>query len=256
MGLQELEGPFLRLTENPALVDAWQHARRVFHTLRGTLATCGWLSWAIPAERAERACARAVLEREVRNGETLARCRVHADELLQALANTDSASEPEVAQPAPILEFALSPGRNGHILVVDDSSSMRQLEMRLLGEWGYGVTLAVDGQDALDKLKQRSVIDLILTDLEMPHLDGVQLLRQLRAHPRWRSIPVVVISSLDRPEIRAETAALGASEFLTKPFAEARLRQSVHHLLPPSISPAQARSLPLRTEHRTVHRLP
>ena len=256
MGLQELEGPFLRLMENPALVDAWQHARRVFHTLQGTLATCGWLTWAIPAERAELECARAVLDPSVRNWETLAHCRVDADELSQALAKTDSAGEPEVEQPAPILEFARSPGRNGHILVVDDSRGMRQWEMRLFGEWGYGVTLAVDGLDALDKLKQLSVVDLILTDLEMPRLDGFQLLRQLREHPIWRSVPVIVISSLDRPEIRAETAALGASDFLTKPFAGTQLRQSLQHLLPPPIPPVQARSLPRRTEHRTVHRRP
>ena len=246
--LKELESSFQRLQRDPGLIDAWQYSRRIFHTLQGTLATCGWLTWAIPAERAELECARAVIEAPRRTRETLGLCVRDADELWQALAAalpSDPGPSPSLAPASAHPPSSPTPAANRqrHVLVVDDSRSVRRFEMRLLRGWGYEVTTAVDGLDALEKLKHIAPVDLILTDVEMPRLDGLQLLRRLKEDPQWQRIPSAVISSSGTAEIRTKTAALGAREFLPKPFTEAQFQSLVKNHLLPDQRPAAPGSL-------------
>ena len=104
------------------------------------------------------------------------------------------------------------------VLIVDDNRINRHLLVALL-ERG-GITLieqAEDGQDALD-LMERFKPDLVLLDLMMPQMDGFEMCRRLRADPRWKSLPVLVQSSLSRAEDRARAFAAGATDYVTKPI--------------------------------------
>lgn len=108
------------------------------------------------------------------------------------------------------------------VLVVEDSPTVRRVTQRLLERQGYRVALAQDGQQALQRLAQE-IPSLVLTDIEMPGMDGLDLVRRLRAEPHWQSLPVVVISSRVAPGHREQAAALGVVHYLGKPYAEEEL---------------------------------
>ena len=222
-------------------MDAWQHSRRIFHTLNGTLATFGWGEWAALARRAEAECSRAVQDPAVRTWEILTRCRVEADDLSQRLAQLApgtprlEAGETSAKLPVPVATPSVFPGwdRAPRILVVDDSRSVRTLLERLLGEWGCEVTVAAEGQEALIQLNLGTAFDLIVTDLEMPGINGLELLRRLSQDPRWQAVPSLVLSSSSRHGIQDEVAALGARRFMGKPFEANQLLENLLPLLSP-----------------------
>jgi chemosensory pili system protein ChpA (sensor histidine kinase/response regulator) len=108
------------------------------------------------------------------------------------------------------------------VLVVDDSLTVRRVTQRLLEREGWRVALAKDGQQALELL-EREPPALVLTDLEMPRLDGFELLRRMRAEPRWSGIPVIVITSRLAARHRELAAALGVEHYLGKPYAQEEL---------------------------------
>jgi chemosensory pili system protein ChpA (sensor histidine kinase/response regulator) len=108
------------------------------------------------------------------------------------------------------------------VLFVDDSVSVRKVAERALKSLGVLVTLAVDGIDALDKLRTGQ-FDLVFTDLEMPRMHGYELIRELRFLPAFHAMPVVVVTSRSGKKHRDEAHAVGASEYLTKPFTSRSL---------------------------------
>jgi chemosensory pili system protein ChpA (sensor histidine kinase/response regulator) len=116
------------------------------------------------------------------------------------------------------------------VLVVDDSRSVRETVSRVLAGAGYIVDTAIDGQEAWDMLKDVEY-DLMVTDLEMPRLDGYQLLERVRDNPTTKHMPVLIISSRATEAHRARATALGASGFLAKPLARPALVESVGGLL-------------------------
>jgi two-component system chemotaxis sensor kinase CheA len=101
------------------------------------------------------------------------------------------------------------------ILVVDDSLTTRTLEKSILEAAGYDVEVAVDGSDALGRLGQRD-FDLVLSDVQMPRLDGVSLVRAVKKDSRLNKIPFVLVSSLDTEEHRREGLDAGADAYLSK----------------------------------------
>lgn len=101
------------------------------------------------------------------------------------------------------------------ILVADDSLTVRELERKLLASRGYAVETAVDGADAWHALRASS-FDLLVTDIDMPRLDGIELVKMVRADPRLRDVPVVVVSYKDREEDRARGLEAGADFYLPK----------------------------------------
>ncbi len=103
------------------------------------------------------------------------------------------------------------------ILIVDDSASMRQLVTFALKNAGYEVIAAVDGKDALGKLKGTKV-DMVVTDLNMPNMDGIELTRQLRSSPASKFIPVVLLTTESQDAKKQEGRAAGASGWIVKPF--------------------------------------
>jgi CheY-like chemotaxis protein len=109
------------------------------------------------------------------------------------------------------------------LLVVDDNSMNRIMLSRYLTKLGYQATLVENGRQALDKL-QTEPFDLMLLDVEMPEMDGYQVLEQLKAHPRLRDIPVIMISAVEELESVVTCIELGAQDYLPKPFNPVLLR--------------------------------
>jgi chemosensory pili system protein ChpA (sensor histidine kinase/response regulator) len=105
------------------------------------------------------------------------------------------------------------------VLVVDDSITVRKITSRLLARAGYEPVEARDGVEALERLAELKP-DLVLTDIEMPRMDGFDLVRQLRADSRWRATPVIVISSRTADKHRKLALELGADLFLGKPYQD------------------------------------
>src|SRR5215831_1067124 len=103
------------------------------------------------------------------------------------------------------------------LLVVDDNSMNRIMLSRYITKLGYQATLVENGRQALDKL-QGECFDLVLLDVEMPEMDGYQVLEHLRAHPRLRDIPVIMISAVEELESVVKCIELGAQDYLPKPF--------------------------------------
>ena len=103
------------------------------------------------------------------------------------------------------------------IMAVDDSASLRQMVSVVLRGGGYDVIEAVDGMDALSKLKGREV-HMVLTDINMPNLDGLELTRRLRAMPQYKFVPIVLLTTESHPEKKQEGKAAGATAWIVKPF--------------------------------------
>jgi two-component system chemotaxis response regulator CheY len=120
-----------------------------------------------------------------------------------------------------------------HILIVDDSSVMRAFIRRVLELSGLEVGRcleAANGEEAL-RLLEDNWVDAVLTDINMPTMDGEELLRRMSVHPVLRLIPVLVVST-DRTEGRVQKMlTLGAKGYVTKPFAPETLREELEHSL-------------------------
>ena len=108
------------------------------------------------------------------------------------------------------------------ILAVDDSPSMRKMVSFTLTGAGYHVVEAVDGVDAYEKA-QAQTFDLVLTDQNMPRLDGLGLTRKLRDHPQFKTIPILVLTTESSDLMKQAGRAAGATGWLVKPFDPARL---------------------------------
>jgi chemosensory pili system protein ChpA (sensor histidine kinase/response regulator) len=108
------------------------------------------------------------------------------------------------------------------VLVVDDSITVRRVTQRLLMREGYRVALAGDGLQALEQLALETPA-LVLSDIEMPRMDGFDLVRHLRGDTRWRSLPVVMITSRIASKHREHASELGVDHYLGKPYAEDEL---------------------------------
>jgi chemosensory pili system protein ChpA (sensor histidine kinase/response regulator) len=124
------------------------------------------------------------------------------------------------------LDIAGAETQKLRVLFVDDSLSVRKVAEKMLASLDADVTLAVDGVDALAKLDAQS-FDLVFTDLEMPRMHGFELIAQLRAREDSRTVPIVVVTSRAATKHRDHAAALGANEYLTKPFSEPAIRSAL-----------------------------
>jgi len=117
------------------------------------------------------------------------------------------------------------------VLVVDDSITVREMERKLLQNRGYSVDVAVDGMEAWNTIRA-SPYDLVISDIDMPRMNGIQLLEQIKRHPRLKSIPVIVVSYRDREEDRIQGLEAGADYYLTKSsFHDDTLIQAVVDLI-------------------------
>ena len=117
------------------------------------------------------------------------------------------------------------------VLVVDDSATLRAMVSEVLIQAGFKVVQRINGKDAIGKLDQAR-IDLVITDFNMPVMGGVALIENLRAMPRFRFTPILVLTTETDAARRNEGKAAGATGWVTKPFDPARLIQVVKRPMP------------------------
>lgn len=116
------------------------------------------------------------------------------------------------------------------VLTVDDSASMRQLVKLTLGGAGYTVVEASDGADGLDQARSAAV-DLVVTDLNMPRMDGISLIRELRKLASYKGVPIILLTTESDDDRKKEARAAGATGWITKPFNQDQLLGVVRKVL-------------------------
>ncbi|MDE1952273.1 MAG: Hpt domain-containing protein [Betaproteobacteria bacterium] len=136
------------------------------------------------------------------------------------------------AQPPAAVAPAQAVGNT--VLVVDDSITVRRVTQRFLSRNGYAVLLAKDGLDALEQL-QGTLPDVVLTDIEMPRMDGFDLTRNIRADERTRHLPVIMITSRIADKHRNYAQELGVNHYLGKPYSEDELLGLIRRYMPQSL---------------------
>ncbi len=145
-------------------------------------------------------------------------------------ANTPSTITPVKLISSPVI--VSSEESDSSILVIDDSITVRRTLNRVLGRSGYRITQCRDGQEAWDLLNRQSDdIDLAICDLEMPNMDGFTLMKLIRSHDVWKTLPIIVLTSRENPLHRQRAQDLGATHYLTKPFQPNNLLETVAEVL-------------------------
>jgi two-component system alkaline phosphatase synthesis response regulator PhoP len=110
-----------------------------------------------------------------------------------------------------------------HVLVADDEPHIGRIIKMKLEQGPFRVTLAYDGREALETLERERDIGLVLLDLMMPHLSGLDVLAAMRRDPRWQRIPCIILTAAGQEQQHTSAMALGANDFLTKPFSPKKL---------------------------------
>ncbi len=116
------------------------------------------------------------------------------------------------------------------IMTVDDSASVRQMVSFTLKDAGYEVVEACDGNDAIAKLNGASV-NMVITDLNMPNLDGIGLITKLRAIPSFKFVPIIMLTTESQDTKKREGKAAGATGWIVKPFKSDQLLAVVRKVL-------------------------
>jgi two-component system chemotaxis response regulator CheY len=119
---------------------------------------------------------------------------------------------------------------NQTIMTVDDSASVRQMVTFTLKQAGYQILEAADGKDALSKLNGAGV-HMVITDLNMPNMDGIELIRNLRANPACKFIPIVMLTTESQAEKKQEGKTAGTTGWIVKPFKPEQLLAVVKKVL-------------------------
>ena len=115
------------------------------------------------------------------------------------------------------------------ILTVDDSATVRQMVKFTLSGAGYSVIEAADGADALTKIS--GPVHMVITDLNMPKLDGIGLIRCLRANPAFRGVPIIMLTTESQESRKQEGKAAGATGWIVKPFTTQQILAVVKRVL-------------------------
>lgn len=116
-------------------------------------------------------------------------------------------------------------------MTVDDAATMRKMISFTLKGAGHDVLEAADGAEAYSVLSQRTV-DLVITDVNMPNMNGIELVRQLRALPTFQKIPILMLTTESQPEMKQQGKDAGATGWIVKPFQQDQLLAVVARVLP------------------------
>lgn len=178
------------------------------------------------------------------NGEVLLANSVRPQGLLR---RRGSSSDPETSNPTaiapeaqeettahgqtPVVAAPAQLKANPKVLIIDDSVTVRELLGMTFDKAGYIVEKARDGQDALDQLLKDPKFDLVFCDIEMPRIDGLELLNRLREHEELTTIPVAMLTSRGAEKHRRIAADRGAKGYFTKPYVEDNLLDAAHRLI-------------------------
>ncbi len=117
------------------------------------------------------------------------------------------------------------------ILTVDDSLSIRKMIEVALKSKGHLVVTAADGQEGLEALARGDRFDLVILDINMPRLDGLSLLKTIRAKPAWAGLPILMLTTEGQEADRDSALALGATDYMVKPFKPTELLERITKLL-------------------------
>jgi two-component system chemotaxis response regulator CheY len=117
-----------------------------------------------------------------------------------------------------------------HILIVDDSKTVRNLVAFIIKREGYKVTMAEDGLDGLEKLFSADKIDLIISDVNMPRMDGFTFIKQVREQEAYKDLPIMVLSTEGRPQDIDLGMKLGANLYMVKPAQPEKMVQNIKML--------------------------
>jgi len=117
-----------------------------------------------------------------------------------------------------------------HILIVDDSKTVRNLVAFILKREGYKVTMAEDGLDGLEKLYSAEKIDLIISDVNMPRMDGFTFIKNIREQEAYKDIPIMVLSTEGRPHDISHGMMLGANLYMVKPAQPEKMIKNIKML--------------------------
>ena len=129
------------------------------------------------------------------------------------------------------IEWAIAPPSEHRVLLVEDSLPIRTQVRRILEGAGYRVTTAVDGSDGLEKLEE-DTFDAVVSDVEMPNLDGLRLTAQIRQQPKYGNLPIILVTTLAKDEDKRRGALAGASAYITKgDFDQSLLIQTLRRLI-------------------------
>ncbi|HXK04378.1 MAG TPA: response regulator [Verrucomicrobiae bacterium] len=134
-------------------------------------------------------------------------------------------------------EYLVRRRMESDVLVVDDSAAIRKILQRVLRQTGMAIRTiheAGDGQEALALLANKRV-DLVLTDINMPNMDGLQLLKSLKSAEEWRNVPVVMITTEGGETKVAEAVRLGAAGYVRKPFTADQIKEKLAGILEPAL---------------------
>ncbi len=124
------------------------------------------------------------------------------------------------------------------ILAVDDSPAMRQMVSVTLRSAGHEVVEAPDGQEALDIAKQQPAVDLVITDVNMPRMDGITLVAQLRTLPSYHLTPLLLLTTESSPQSKQQGKQAGATGWMVKPFHPEQLLATLERVLSGPARPA------------------
>jgi type IV pilus assembly protein PilB len=153
------------------------------------------------------------------------------EETLDAQVSAQTVTAPSPTETNKPAETDLEQESGPHsLLIVDDDDFMRKLEASILSSEGYSVITAVDGLDALEVLK-RQIPDMIITDHEMPNMNGVELIRVLRQNPATSTIPTIMLTGVDELDMEVESLNSGADDYLVKPINARKFIARVSRLI-------------------------
>ena len=117
------------------------------------------------------------------------------------------------------------------ILIVDDSESIREVVSFTLENAGYNVLVGIDGKDALKFLDGKNEIDLLITDLYMPNMNGIELIKAVRADDHYKRIPILFLTTESQRDKKMEAKSAGATGWIIKPFVPAKLLSALNKVL-------------------------
>ena len=118
-----------------------------------------------------------------------------------------------------------------HIMIVDDSKTIRNLLAFVVKTEGFRVTTAEDGLDALEKLYSMEAVDLIISDVNMPRMDGFTFIKTLREPDHYKDVPIIVLSTEGKEQDIATGMKLGANMYMVKPAEPAKMIRNIKMLL-------------------------
>ena len=117
-----------------------------------------------------------------------------------------------------------------HVLVADDEAHIGRIIKIKLEHGPFRVTLAFDGQEAVEALEREDRVDLVVLDLMMPRLSGLDVLDRIRANEKWKDIPCIILTAAGQEDYERDARASGATDFLTKPFSPKKLYAKIAQL--------------------------